>query len=402
MRFNYQARTKYGEIQTGTIEASSKEAAFNLLKSYQLYVTFLEEVKVPIYSKEIKFLERVSRKEIVAFSRQLAVMFKSNIPLIEVLETLAKQTENPFFREKILDIAEKVEGGEKLSKALAYHSKIFSPFYINMVKSGEASGKLSEVFSYLADYIEKDYNFKSNIINSLIYPIFLTIVFVLIMFLMAFIVLPNLTTFLKESGADLPLITKILISVANFLKDWIILVILFIISAIVFLYYFFKKTQKGKNFFDENILKIPFVKNFFKRTYLTRFALNLSTLISGGLPIVQAIEITSQIVGNNVYKKIILDVAEGVKKGEKISEVLQRYPDYISPLFVQMVVVGEKTGKIDTSLLNVVDFYEKELNRSLESFTKLLEPILIIFFGFFVAFLMLSVLLPMFSIISKF
>ena len=402
MKFNYQARTKYGEIQTGTVEASSREAAFNLLKSYQLYVTYLEEVKVPVYAKEIKFLERVSRKEIVAFSRQLAIMFKSNIPLIEILQTIAKQIENPFFRAKVLDIAEKIEGGEKLSKALSYHSSIFSPFYINMIKSGEASGKLSEVFSYLADYLEKEYNFKSSIINSLIYPIFLFIVFILIMLLVAFMVLPNLATFLKEAGGELPLITRVLISVAIFIKNWIIFVILFLVLLAGSIYYFLKKTEKGKNFFDENILRIPLVKNFFKKNYLTRFALNLSTLISGGLPIVQAIETTSQVVGNNVYKKIILDVSEGVKKGEKISDVLQKYPEYVTPLFVQMVVVGEKTGKIDSSLLNIVNFYEKETNRSLENFVRLLEPILIIFFGFFVAFLMLSILLPMFSIISRF
>lgn len=399
MKFNYQARTKFGEIQSGVVEASSKEAAINLLKAHQLYVTALNETAVPFYRRKIKFFEKISRKEIVAFSRQLAIMFKSEIPLIEILQTLAKQTQNPIFREKILGMTEKVEGGSSLSKTFSYYPGVFSPFYINMVKSGEASGKLSEVFSYLADHLEKDYNFNAKIKGAMIYPIFLSVVFILIMVAMAYFVMPQLTQILTETGQELPIMTKILIGLADFLREWVLLLLLVLVFGAAFIFYYFR-TKEAKDFFDKNLLKLPVLGNFLKKMYLSRFALNLSTLISGGLPIVHAIEITGDVVGNETYRKIILETAESVRRGERVSDVLQRYHKEITPLFTQMVVVGEKTGRMDLSLLNIVSFYEKDVDRSLDNFMQLLEPILIIFFGIIVIGLMIAVIVPLYQIVS--
>ena len=172
MKFNYQARTKTGEIQSGVVEASSKEAAINVLKSYQLFVTAIEEIAVPFYAKKIKLFERISKKEIVTFSRQLAIMFKSEIPLIEILQTLAKQAENQALKEKIMGMVEKIEGGDPLSKTFSFYPQLFNPFYISMVKSGEASGKLSDVFLYLADHLEKEYNFNGKVRGALIIRFF--------------------------------------------------------------------------------------------------------------------------------------------------------------------------------------------------------------------------------------
>jgi len=159
MKFNYQARTKTGEIQSGLIEAATREAAVDLLRSHHLFVTALEEVSPPFYAKRIKFLERIPKKEIVVFSRQMAIMFKSEIPLVEILNTLAKQIKNPLMREKVFEMVERVEGGTSLSKTFNLYPEIFSPFYVNMVRSGEVSGKLSEIFSYLADHLEREYDF---------------------------------------------------------------------------------------------------------------------------------------------------------------------------------------------------------------------------------------------------
>lgn len=401
MKFNYQARTKKGEIQSGIVEASTKEAAYTVLKSHDLFVTALEEVALPFYAKRLKVLEIISQKDLVLFSRQLAIMFKSNVPVVETFRTLAKQTRNANFREKILRLAEEVEGGTSLSKALSLYPKLFSTFYVSMVKSGEASGKLSDIFMYLADHSERDYQFKGKIKGAMIYPIFVLVVFVVIGTIMAVYVLPQMMTILEESGQTLPLASRIVLAVFNFLKTawWLLLLIL--IGLIVSIWQF-RKTKTGKNFFDRNLLKIPLVSSFLKKIYLSSFALNLSTLISGGLPIAQALEITGDIVNNEVYKEIISKTGEEVKKGSPISSVLERYPKDISPFFYQMVIVGEKTGTLDSSLLNVVEFYQTDVDRSLDNFIKLLEPLFIIFLGLIVAVMVVAVIMPLYNYTSGF
>lgn len=401
MKFNYQARTKTGEIQTGIVEASSKEAAINLLKSHQLFVTLLEEVSPPFYAKPIKFFEKVSKKEVVAFSRQLAIMFKSEIPLVEIFYTLVKQTENPTFREKIMEMIDKIEGGTSLSKTFSLYPEIFSPFYVSVVKSGEVSGKLSEVFSYLADHLEREYNFNAKILGAMIYPLFLSGVFFLVLIAMVFFVMPQLIQIFSQGGQELPLMTKILIGASIFLRKWLLWIILFLFFLAGFLFYW-TKTKEGKSFWDRNLLKLPLIGDFLKKIYLSRFALNLSTLISGGLPIVQALEITAEVVGNEVYKKIILETSEMVKKGETLSTFLQSYPKEITPLFLQMLVVGEKTGRLDSTLLNIFNFYQKEVDRSLDNFIRLLEPILILFFGIVVGSLMMAIIVPLYQAMSGF
>ena len=396
MRFNYQARTETGEIQSGVVEASSREAALEVLKTHELYATALEEAALPIYARKLKIFERITRKDIVIFSRQLAIMFKSRVPLVETFRTLAEQTKNSNFREKILKSAEEIEGGTALSKALALHPKLFSTFYISMVKSGEASGKLVDVFLYLADYLEREHHFRGKLRGAMVYPIFILVVFVTVLSIIVTFVIPQLSEFLLEGGQELPWLTRVVIKASDLAKSrgWILLLILF---ALVVLIYRIVKTKKGKEFFDKNLLKVPLLGPFLKKLYLARFALNLSTLISGGLPIAQSLQISGEVVGNETYKKIILETRDEIRKGEKMSSVLKRYPKVISPLFYQMVLVGEKTGTLESSLKNVVDFYQRDVDRSLDDFIKLLEPLLIIFLGLVVGGLMAAVLIPIYS-----
>lgn len=401
MKFNYQARTKDGQVQSGVIEAVSRESALNLLRANNLFVTVLEEASPPFYAKELKIFSKVSQKEIIVFSRQLAIMFKSEIPLIEVLNTLANQIKNQSFREKVLDILKEVEGGSSLSKAFSLYPEVFSPFYINMVRSGEVSGKLSEVFTYLADYLEREYDFNSKVKGALIYPIFLTVTFLAVISAIIFFVAPQLSTFLKESGSSVPTITKIFIDGSNFLRKWGLVLLLIPLAFILFIR-FYAKTQEGRRFFDEKLLKVPLLGDFLKNVYLSRISLNLSTLISGGLPIVQSLEVTSTIVGNEVYRKIILETAEGVKRGEAISTLLARYPNEFPPIFIQMMIVGERTGRQGALLKNTVDFYQKEVERSLNNFMRLLEPIIIVVFAVLVGGLIASVLLPIYGTITSF
>lgn len=396
MKFHYQARTKTGKTQTGIVEASNKEAAFALLKSHGLYITVLEEIALPFYAKKLKFAERVNKKDVAIFSRQLAIMVKSKVPIVETLRTVAEQTKKTKFKDNIMKIAEEVEGGASLSKAFSEYPKLFTPFYINMIKSGEASGKLNEVFLYLADYLEKEDAFRAKIRGAMAYPIFVVFVFIIVVAIIMIYVIPQLAEILEGSDAELPLLTKMVIRSSDFIKAWWWLLGIVLIALIAGLVKFIK-TDKGKDFFDRNLFKVPFLKSFLRKFYLSRVALNLSTLISGGLPIAQALEITGEVVGNNIYKDVIFETRDGVKRGDKMSIILARYPKFISPLFQQMIIAGEKTGSVDASLLNVVEFYEREVDRSLDSFVRLLEPIFIIVLGGVVAGLMGAVLMPLYS-----
>ncbi|MBU2635214.1 type II secretion system F family protein [Patescibacteria group bacterium] len=397
MKFNYQARTKTGEIQTGVVDASNREAAFDVLKTHGFYVTALQKTTaIPFYAQKLKFIERVSKKDIVLFSRQISIMFKSNVPIVESFRAIAKQTRKSIFREKILKLAEEIEGGSSLSKSLSLYPKLFTPFYINMVRSGEASGKLSDVFLYLADYLEKEYSFRSKIRGAMVYPLFILVVFIAVVALIMVYVIPQLSEVLEGTGQELPLATRVVMAVSAFLKKlwWVVLIIL--IGSAVGLYQF-AKSKTGKKFFDRNLVKLPILGNFLKKLYLGRCALNLSTLISGGVPISQALQITGEVVNSDLYKGLLLETQDQVKKGETISSVLERYPSLVFPLFYQMITVGEKTGSLDTSLMNVVDFYQEDVDRSLDNFVRLLEPIFIIILGGVVAGLMGAVLMPLYS-----
>ncbi|TSC75970.1 MAG: hypothetical protein G01um101430_140 [Parcubacteria group bacterium Gr01-1014_30] len=401
MKFNYQARTKTGEIQSGQVEAVSRDSALNLLRSHKLFITALEEVAAPFYARRLKFFDRIPAKEIVIFSSQLAVMFKSEISPVEVLGTLAKQVKNEQLREKILDMVEKVEGGSPLSNTFALYPEVFSPFYVNMVKSGEATGKLSEIFSYLADYLEKEYEFNRKVKGTMIYPVFLLAVFLAVIGIIIFFVVPQLSQFLAEAEIELSLLTRFLLGASKFLRQWWFLLLLLPLGLAVFLR-FYLKTKEGKAFFDKMMLKVPVLGGFLKSIYLSRVSLNLSTLISGGLPIVQALQVTSNVVGNEVYKSIITETAKEVRTGESISATLAKYPEEFFALFVQMVAVGEKTGRLDSSLRSTVDFYQKEVERELDNFMRVLEPALIVFFGLLVGALMTAVIIPVYQIITSF
>ncbi len=395
MKYNYQGRSSDGQVQSGSVEANSQEEALEILQRNNIYVTFLEEEKPSLYGKEITIFERVTSKDIVLFSRQLAIMFKAGVPIVESLRSIAKQTKKNKFREQINKIGDKVESGGALSQALEAHPKIFTPFYVGMVKSGEVSGRLSETLEYLANHLEQEYNFNSKIVASLIYPGFILFVFLAILILLVVFVVPGLSDIFE--GMELPLMTQIVLGTGELLVQWWWVPILGL-STIIFLFIRFARTDAGKKTIDAVSLRIPLVGEFIKKINLVRIAENLSTLIAGGLPIVQALEVTAGVISSNTYKKIILETRDNVRKGELISSVLVKYPDFFPILFLQMVIVGEKTGNIDSSLINVVNFYQGDIDRSLEGMVKLLEPIMIILIGGLIGIMVISVLTPIYQI----
>lgn len=380
----------------GFVEASSKEAALEVLQGYGLYATVLVEVKDPFWRSKIRFLNEASHKDIVSFTRQLAIMLKSNIPLVESFETIAHQTRKEGFQEKLLKIAESVGGGETISKSLAEFPEMFSPFYVGMLKSGEASGRIPESLNYLADYLEKQQNFKNQVIAGLAYPGFVLVVFFGIAIVMCIFVIPNFEQVFADMEMELPILTQVVLGSANFMKKWgmaLFLILAVLIGAAIYLF----RDEENKKKLDKFLLDLPLVGNLMSKMLLSRIALNLSTLVAGGVPISQSLEITSDLVANDVYKTIILKAREGVRAGRPISSVLATYPKRFPFLFIQMVTIGEKTGRLESSLQNVVDLYEGEVNKSVEAMTKLLEPILIIILGIAVAVFALALFVPLFQ-----
>ena len=397
MKFNYQARDKKGQVQSGIVEASSREAVLSLLQKHKLFVTLLEQVaKKPFYERQIKLFQRISQKDVVNFSRQLSLMFKSKIPLVSALQSIGEQTKKSAFKEKILSISQEVEGGTPFSQALSSHAKLFSPFYISMVKSGEASGTLSESLTYLADHLEKEYYLSSKIKGAMIYPALIVVVVIGVLVMMMYFVIPNMTKVLTETGQELPVLTKVVIGFSNFFRSWGWVLLPVVAGLFIGLLRYFK-TDEGKKLKDKFLLKIPLIGPFLRMIYLSRFAENLSTLITGGLPVVQALEITGDIVGNDVYQTIISQIKDEVRRGQKISQVLTRFPNEFPPILIQMVTVGERTGTLGESLTNVVDFYQKEIDRGIDNLLSILEPVLVIFLGGLVAGLMAAVLMPLYQ-----
>ena len=397
MKYIYQARSKEGKIETGTVEASTKEAAALLLQKYNIFVTSIKESSPLILRTEnISFLNKVSEKDLAIFCRQLAVMMQSRVPVTQSLKSLAVQVKNPSFKSKILKIAQLVEEGTPLSEAFGTFPEVFNVFFVSLIRTGEASGKISESLDYLSAHLERDHDIHSKISGALIYPIFVISVLGVVIAMVVFFIMPRLVDLLKQTTNKPPEFTALMISFYEFLGNYGLFLMIALVLFVIFIIYYFT-TKAGKKTYDEWSLKIPFFGGFLKKIFLIRFAENISTLINAGLSINNALKITKDTLDNSVYKRILTETEEGVSQGEKMSSILVRYPDYAPPFVVQMIQVGEETGKLDKNLMEIVNFYEKEVTRAVETFTALLEPMLIIFLGLIVALLAISVIEPLYG-----
>jgi type IV pilus assembly protein PilC len=401
MKYSYQAKDIKGITKTGALEASSKDAALEVLNNNGLFpIDINEEGEVKKSSGmdiKIKLFSKVSMKDVAMFSRQLAIMIDSNVPPAEAIDALGDQTKKKEFKEIIYAIAKDVREGTQMSKAFGKYPDAFSVFYVNMIKSGEVSGNLPTILEKVADHLESEYGIRSKMMGAAMYPMVIMIIFVLIFIVLMIFVIPGLVKVLVESGQELPIATRIIIAISDFFVDYWYLV-LGIIAGLVFFFIKYPKTEKGKDLFDTFSLKIPIFGPFLKNIYLTRFAENFSTLISAGITINEALDVVAGLIGNNVYKNAIIRTRDRVVKGESISIVLAQQTEVISPLFVQMVAVGEKTGRLDSSLVNVVRFYKRETEIFVDSLSSIIEPILIIGLALMVGFLVAAVLLPIYQI----
>jgi len=401
MEFKYTARTREGQIQKGSIDAASKKEAVNALQNRNLIILDLIEGERPtVLTQQITIFQRVKGKEMVAFSRQLSTLFSARIPLLESLRVLARQTSNKYFSQIIFEVANEIEGGSLLSKALAKYPKVFSQFFVNMIRSGEVSGGLDKALNYLADYLEKQYYLNSKIRGAMGYPAFILGAFLLIGTLMMILVVPQLTSFLVETGTELPLPTKILIGTSDLVIGWGWLMLILLVGLIVGVIVAINRLPEARRMFDLAKIKAPIFGKIFTGIYLARLTDNLSTLIQGGLPILQALQVAADVVGNVVYKKIIMEAKENVRTGSTISSCFQNYPE-IPPMVTQMVATGEQTGSVDDILRKLSSFYTKEVDAMVASLSQMIEPVLILILGAAVAILVASILIPIYNIAAN-
>lgn len=399
MLFNYRAKDQQGVIKKGMVEASSEVQAGEILHGHGLVLMALEPEEVSLgLEKFLPFLGRVSGKEMVLFSRQLSTLINAKVPIIQALEVLTNQITSKRLKNVIGELINDIEGGKSFSEAAGRFPNVFSNLYLHMIKAGELSGTLDESLLYLADQQERDYDLTSKIRGALTYPLFIVSAIIIVGGLMFIFVLPQMIAVLTEAKVELPLTTRILIFLTEAMqKYWALLILLLVGLGFGFQAYI--KSSGGLAIWDALKLRLPILGKLLQRIYMDRLSRNLSTLIAGGIPIVQALETVADIVGNTLYKRIILEAAAEVETGKSIASVFAGKKE-IPPIVTQMIKIGEQTGSLDEILGKLANFYDKEVENTLATLTTLLEPVIMILLGAAVAVMVAGILLPIYNLAS--
>jgi type IV pilus assembly protein PilC len=309
---------------------------------------------------------------------------------------LAAESPNPLLRKKLTQITDDIQGGAKIAEALAKHPDVFSEFYVRMVEVGEQSGKLDEVFKYLAGYLERSYELSSKALRALVYPAFVLVTFFGVIILMMTAVVPKLGAFIKEANVEVPIYTKVVLNISGFLSSYGVFLLVLIVSGVIF-FWKYSRTSAGRAALSKFQLQVPYLGDLYTKIYLSRIADSLSTMISGGMSMVRALRITSGVVGNEVYEKILKETLEAVKSGSLMSQTLAGYEE-IPGLMSQMIKIGEETGKLDFALRTVAKFYKMEVDNTLETIVSLLEPALVVALAVFVGLILAAIIVPIYQI----
>jgi type IV pilus assembly protein PilC len=399
-KFDYQVRDRQGKLITGQLEADSQQAVASKLSSMGYAPLKIEEVKEQGLNKEIKLPwgNKVKLYDLAVFSRQFATMIGSGMSLMRSLSILAQQTENDTLREVIEDVQGQVEAGSDLSTALSEHPKVFPRLFVAMVRAGEAAGMLDEVLLRVADMFEKDVRLRSKIKSAMTYPVIVFVMAILATAVMLIFIVPIFEQMFIDLGGELPLMTQILVDASNFLASPIgAVVFVGIPVGLWFTYKRVRENERGRYALDVAKLRAPVFGPLFHKIALTRFARNLSTLLRAGVPILQALEITSDTVNNGPISAAVNDVQDSVRQGESINGPLSNH-EIFPPMVVQMIAVGEETGNVDGMLEKVSDFYDQEIETTTEQLTAMMEPLMIAVIGGIVGGMVIALYLPMFKV----
>ncbi len=395
--FTYTAQTKSGETKKGEITANSPEAATSLLKQKGLQPIVVKPANTGM-NMNIKLPGKsgVKPKDLVIFTRQFSTMINAGVPILRALTTLREQSESDNLKEALDQIVADVQGGTQLSDAMEKHPKIFSEVYINMVRAGEAGGILDQILVRLANQVEKDSQMKAKMKSAMVYPAVVTLVAVGAVGFLLTGVIPKLAGILKENDVELPIYTKAVLGLSDFLLNgWPILLVGLVVGFVAFRLY--TKTPSGKYNFHKLLLKVPIFGKVIMKVNIARFARTFSSLAAAGVSVLEALNVTSDSLGNEVIKKGIQDSIVRIRNGGNISDSLSE-SNVMPQIIIQMTAVGEETGQLDTVLEKVAEFYEQEVDAVIDSLASIIEPIMIVGLGGVVGLIVLSVLGPIFAL----
>lgn len=397
MLFIYRAIDQDGHEREGTIEAPTQEAAILALQRRNLIISSIRSgEKTGLLEFNFYFFGGVKSKDVVILSRQIATLFEAQVSALRVFRLLAGEVGSKRLSGILSMVADDIQGGSPISSALAKHPAAFSGFYVNMVRAGEETGKLSETFGYLADYLDRSYEVVAKAKNALIYPAFVITVFFAVMALMLTYVVPQISQILIDSGQELPIYTRAVIGLSNFLVNYGVFLLIAIFGLAAYGYQL-SRTASGKYVLDTLMLSIPYVGDLYHKLFLARIADNFSTMLISGVPVIESIEITSKVVGNEVYAKILKEVSLAVKGGASISDSLAQHAE-MPGIMVAMVRVGEETGELGKILMTLAKFYNREVSNAVDTLVGLIEPIMIVALGLGVGTLLAAILMPIYNL----
>lgn len=393
----FKGKTRTGGTTSGERNAESKDAVIAMLRREQILVTSVKEK-----GKEIalpKFGGGVTPKAVAIFTRQFSVMIDAGLPLVQCLEILGTQHDNVSFQKVLLQVRQDVEGGSSLADAMKKHPKVFDDLFTNMIAAGEAGGILDTILKRLATYIEKSVKLKSQVKSALVYPAAVISIAILVVGVILWKVIPTFAALFAGLGAQLPLPTRIVI----FMSNWLVRLLLpMVIGGGVGIYSLkrYHETYKGRRVLDGITLKMPVIGLILRKIAVARFCRTLATLISSGVPILDGLEITAKTSGNAIVEDAIMETRKSVEGGQSLAAPLKQ-TDVFPPMVVQMISVGEQTGALDTMLSKIADFYEDEVDTAVGNLMTLMEPLLILFLGTVVGGIVISMYLPIFSLIQQ-
>lgn len=398
--YAYRVKDNEGRMIEGSIEAESTALVANKLRQMGYVPIAIDKKASAGVKSEIRLFKKkkVKIKELAVFSRQFATMIDSGLTLLRSLQILAAQTESPILREIIDQVRQDVEAGSSLSQAFSHHPKVFTKLYVAMVRSGETGGMLDEVLLELATTIEKQVELRQKVKSAMTYPAVVLALVCLILTAMLVFIIPLFKGFYKSLNGKLPLMTTLLITVSNVFVKFFPLVILAVVGAT----YGFKRwiaTENGRSRWDTIKLRVPVFGKLVHKTALARFSRTFAVLLRAGVPILEALEITKDTSGNTVVARALDDVQAGVKIGEPITKPLEHH-EVFPPMVVQMMAVGEESGALDNMLEKIADFYDQEVEATVNALTSLLEPLLIVVLGGAVGTMVIALYLPMFNVIK--
>lgn len=397
MLFSYKGLDTDGHEREGTVEALSMDVAVATLQRRGLVVSSIEPVnKKSLLSADLAIFNTVSNREVVILSRQVATLFEAQVSALRIFRLLASEVDNKYLSEVMTQVADDLQGGSPISKALQRHPKVFSDFYVNMVRAGEEAGKLSETFGYLADYLDRTYEVQNKAQNALIYPAFVIVTFVVVMTLMLTLVIPNVSKILIDSGQEIPIYTKVVLALSNLILDYGAFVLIAIVIGGVFAYRSMQN-EAGRLFFDRMKLGFPYIGDLYEKLYLSRIADNFSTMLAAGVPVVEAVEITGSVVGSATYEVILKQVGDDVKGGLSISDALSKHAE-VPGIMIAMIKVGEETGELGNILTTLAKFYRREVTTAVDTLVDLIEPLMIVMLGLGVGVLLAAVLIPIYNL----